>query len=63
MDSTMYSIHAFDVAYEREHYDDGFILYKKYARKDTFRVLNWAQNPVAQNVGGNMIRKKEEIHV
>jgi hypothetical protein len=55
MDSTVYSIYAFDKAYDRDHYDDGFILYKKYSRKDTFRLLNWPQNPVAQNVGGYMI--------
>jgi superfamily II DNA or RNA helicase/HKD family nuclease len=54
-DSTKYSIQAFEESYDPGHYDDGFILYKKYARKDTFRLLNWAQNPVAQNVGGYMI--------
>ncbi len=34
---------------------DGFSLYQKYSRKDVFRILNWEQNPVAQNVGGYII--------
>ena len=35
----------------------GFLLYEKYSRKDVFRILNWEQNPVAQNVGGYMPSK------
>ena len=37
--------------------NDGFILYEKYERKDIFRILNWPQNPNAQNVGGYQISK------
>lgn len=36
---------------------NGFQLYKKYSRKDVFRILNWSQNPIAQNVGGYIISK------
>lgn len=36
---------------------NGFILYEKYSRKNVFRILNWAENPLAQNVGGYMISK------
>ena len=32
-------------------------MYKKYSRKDVFRLLNWDKNPNAQNVGGYMISK------
>ena len=31
-----------------------FIRFKKYSRKDCFRILNWEQQPIAQNVGGYM---------
>ena len=30
-------------------------MYQKYSRKDVFRILNWDQNPLAQNVGGYLI--------
>ena len=30
-------------------------MYKKYSRKDIFRILNWEKNPVALNVGGYII--------
>jgi hypothetical protein len=43
--------------YEENKYFDGFILYKKYSRKDVFRILCWDENPVAQNVGGYIISK------
>jgi superfamily II DNA or RNA helicase len=51
-DSILYSIHTYDFDFSKSVYNDGFILYKKYSRKDVFRLLNWVQNPVAQNVGG-----------
>ncbi len=34
-----------------------FILSQKYTRKDTFRILKWQENPIAQNVGGYMVAK------
>lgn len=34
-----------------------FIRYQRYSRKDTFRILRWHENPVAQSVGGYMVQK------
>jgi len=45
----------YDQKFSSENYFEGFNLYQKYTRKDVFRILNWAQNPVAQNVGGYQI--------
>tara|TARA_Y100001980_G_C14469296_1_gene249779 strand:- start:51 stop:938 length:888 start_codon:yes stop_codon:yes gene_type:complete len=60
LDSIEYSIKTFDRNYHKNKFISGFILYKKYSRKDVFRILNWEQNPVAQNVGGYMISPKKE---
>lgn len=56
-DNIDYSIQTFKSSFENEKYLNGFILYKKYSRKDVFRLLNWEQNPVAQNVGGYILSK------
>lgn len=50
-----YSIKTYNQAYDPKRFHGGFILYKKYSRKDVFRILNWVENPVAQNVGGYII--------
>ena len=55
LDSTLYSIYEFDSLFEAENWDDGFVLYRKYSRKDVFRILNTKTNPVAQNVGGYLV--------
>jgi superfamily II DNA or RNA helicase/HKD family nuclease len=55
IDSCDYSIHAWTEKYEKSSFHAGFILYEKYSRKDVFRILNWDQNPLAQNVGGYQI--------
>lgn len=55
LDSINYSIHEFDKLFEPENWQDGFVLYRKYSRKDVFRILNVAENPVAQNVGGYLV--------
>ncbi len=55
IDSAEYSIRSFDATYRPELYRDGFQLYRKYSRKDVFRILNWKTNPVAQNVGGYIL--------
>ena len=55
LDSTDYSIHEFDKLFEPENWQNGFVLYRKYARKDVFRILNVSENPVAQNVGGYLV--------
>jgi superfamily II DNA or RNA helicase/HKD family nuclease/SOS-response transcriptional repressor LexA len=55
IDSTDYSIHEFDKLFESDNWQDGFVLYRKYSRKDVFRILNVSENPVAQNVGGYLV--------
>jgi len=54
LDSTQYSIHKYNSQFQKDKYFDGLQLYRKYSRKDVFRILNWNKNPVAQNVGGYM---------
>ncbi len=55
LDSTNYSIIKFDEFFDVENWQDGFVLYRKYSRKDVFRILNVDVNPVAQNVGGYLV--------
>lgn len=55
LDSTKYSIQQFDNTFNKENWINGFVLYRKYARKDVFRILNTPENPVAQNVGGYLV--------
>ena len=55
LDSTAYSIHEFDRLFDEDKWQNGFVLYRKYSRKDVFRILNVAENPVAQNVGGYLV--------
>jgi superfamily II DNA or RNA helicase/HKD family nuclease len=57
MDSVEYAKQVYDASYAAESFIGGFKLYQKYTRKDVFRILNWRQNPVAQNVGGYMVSK------
>ena len=54
-DNVDYAIRTFDDSFERDKYYDGFVLYRKYSRKDVFRILNWDENPVAPNVGGYIV--------
>jgi hypothetical protein len=54
-DNTEYSLKTFGNKFSEDKFQDGFILYQKYSRKDVFRVLNWAENPVPQNVGGYIV--------
>lgn len=54
-DSIQYSILTYKKQFDLSQYKEGFMLYHKYARKDVFRILNWKQNPLAQNVGGYII--------
>ena len=55
LDSTEVSINSFNNKFKINHWNDGFILYQKYSRKDVFRILNVSENPVAQNVGGYLV--------
>lgn len=54
-DNTDFSIRTFNKLFVKDKFSNGFVLYRKYSRKDTFRILNWESNPLAQNVGGYMI--------
>ena len=54
-DSVEYSINNFNKDYNSNEWVDGFHLYRKYSRKDVFRILNFQENPVAQNVGGYLV--------
>lgn len=54
-DSLRYSIFIFDKHFEQAKWKNGFVLYRKYSRKDVFRILNCSENPVAQNVGGYLV--------
>ncbi len=55
LDSVEYSIRTFNQLFDINKFNNGFVLYRKYSRKDVFRILNWKRNPVAQNVGGYII--------
>jgi len=55
IDSNKYALELFKKEYNSELWNDGFQLYAKYSRKDVFRILNFNENPVAQNVGGYMV--------
>ncbi|MDW7732462.1 MAG: DEAD/DEAH box helicase [Methanolobus sp.] len=54
-----YSKTIYDRNFDKDKYIDGFLLYQKYSRKDVFRILNWDQNPLAQNVGGYLIHPQK----
>lgn len=53
-DDTDYGIHKFSDGFKNEDFVDGFVRYRKYSRKDCFRILNWKEQPLMQNVGGYM---------
>ena len=55
LDSAAYSIYEFDRLFDADKWQNGFMLYRKYSRKDVFRILNVSENPVAQNVGGYLV--------
>jgi len=52
IDSTEYSIGKFKRQFRADAYFDGFVLYRKYSRRDVFRILCYEKEPVYQNVGG-----------
>jgi superfamily II DNA or RNA helicase len=60
LDSVDYSIYEFNRLFDTEKWQNGFVLYRKYSRKDVFRILNVAENPIAQNVGGYLVSPDKE---
>lgn len=55
IDSTDYAIYQYNKEFKILDFIEGFQLYRKYSRKDVFRILNRKVNPVAQNVGGYLV--------
>ena len=55
LDTVEYSIYNFSKDFDSNKWNNGFHLYRKYSRKDVFRILNFSENPVAQNVGGYLV--------
>jgi superfamily II DNA or RNA helicase len=60
LDNVDCAIKMYDAGFVNDHFFDGFQLYRKYSRKDVFRILNWDKNPLAQNVGGYIISPGKE---
>lgn len=58
-DSVLYSISKYSNEFKPENYENGFIRNRKYSRKDCFRILNWEEQPLAQNVGGYMFHPND----
>jgi superfamily II DNA or RNA helicase/HKD family nuclease/SOS-response transcriptional repressor LexA len=44
LDNIEYSIHTFNKVFKHDLFQNGFILYQKYSRKDVCRILNWEYN-------------------
>ena len=59
LDNIHYAIQSFAKDFNPDHYIDGFVRYRKYSRKDCFRILNWEEEPLAQNVGGYMFHAED----
>ena len=54
LDSLNYAIKSFGLKKQKTDYEDGFLRYEKYTRKDIHRILNWPKEPNHQSVGGYM---------
>jgi superfamily II DNA or RNA helicase/SOS-response transcriptional repressor LexA len=50
-DNIEYSIFSYNKVFKRDNFQDGFILYQKYSRKDVCRILNWEFNEEATVYG------------
>lgn len=55
LDLIEYGIYQFNTHYKLEHYDRGFIRYRKYSRKDVCRILNW-ENDESSTMYGYRIK-------
>lgn len=46
---------------QNEHFENhNLVLYRKYSRKDVFKILNWTKDENPQNVGGYMTKKTDD---
>jgi hypothetical protein len=52
LDSSRYSIEKFKRQFRVDRFFNGFVLYRKYSRRDVFRILCHPKEPVYINVGG-----------
>jgi hypothetical protein len=59
LDLCEYSINTISEK-NKDYEKNDFILNNRYSRKDVFRILQWDDNPVAQNVGGYMVEKNKK---
>ena len=50
-DNIEYSIFSYNKVFKRDMFQNGFILYQKYSRKDVCRILNWEFNEEATVFG------------
>ena len=55
LDTIEYAVRKYENDLSDSKYIDGFILYKKYSRKDTLRILNWKKEIPYLNIGGYKI--------
>ncbi|MGL6130880.1 MAG: DUF3427 domain-containing protein, partial [Fusobacteriaceae bacterium] len=53
-----YGEYVFNKNFSREKYQDGFIIYEKYSRKDVCRILNWELNEEG-TVNGYKVREEK----
>jgi len=60
-DNTQYSISKYMDDYEPAKFKGGFVLYRKYERKDIHRILNWEKVPNPQTVGGYQLSKDKTL--
>jgi len=57
LDAAQCSLKKFEADFNQSDFNDGFKRGAKYSRRDVFRILQWNQNPNAQNVGGYIVSK------
>ena len=55
LDLIEYGIYEFNTHYKLEHYEEGFVRYCKYSRKDVCRILNW-ENDESSTMYGYRIK-------
>ena len=63
IDNIEYSIYTFNKFYQRDLFQEGFVLYHKYSRKDVCRILNWNLNEEATVYGYKLENKTCPIFV
>jgi superfamily II DNA or RNA helicase/HKD family nuclease len=62
-DSIEYSIHIYNKLFDKEKFQNGFVLYQKYSRKDVCRILNWELNEEATVYGYKISKNSCPIFV